>query len=133
MGQAIGRALVVEDDPSWRQILTEVLSDMGLVVDASENAVEAVDTLCITPHRLAVVDLALKAGDHHNQDGLMVLEAIRSQDPDCVAILLTGFATAELSNSVLGQQTAYACLHKEAFRRAEFRKIISAALSLPQP
>ena len=31
------RALVVEDDPSWQQILGEILNDCGLVVDLAFN------------------------------------------------------------------------------------------------
>ena len=30
-------ALLVEDDPSWQGILTEILSDYGLKVDCTDN------------------------------------------------------------------------------------------------
>jgi DNA-binding NarL/FixJ family response regulator len=124
------RALVVEDDRSWQQILAEILTDAGLVVDVADNLEAAVSTLREAPHRLAVVDLSLGNGDHHNQDGLRVLEAVRRHDPGCVPLLLTGYATVELAVSVLTQHGAFTCLRKETFRRAEFREVVDRALAL---
>ena len=129
MNEAISRALVVEDDQSWQQILTEILTDLGLAVDLTDNLDEVTGILRSAPHRLAVVDLSLEGGDYHNQDGLQVLEAIRRQDPGCLSILLTGFATVELAVKVLTEYNAFTCLRKETFRRAEFRKVVGQALS----
>ena len=118
----LGRALIVEDNRSWQQILSEILTDAGLAVDIVDSLEAAVAALRAAPHRLAVVDLSLEGDDPHNQDGLRVLEAVRRQDPGCVAILLTGYATVELAVSVLTEYGAYTCLRKEAFRRSEFRE-----------
>lgn len=122
------RALVAEDDSSWQQILAEILSDMGLAVDVADSVDSAVASLRDAPHRLAVVDLSLVGSDPHNQDGLLILQAIRRYDPGCAAILLTGFATVELAVSVLTEYGAYTCLRKETFRRAEFRHLVQQAL-----
>jgi DNA-binding NarL/FixJ family response regulator len=122
------RALVVEDDRSWQQILGEILSDAGLAVDLAESFETAVARLRAAPHRLAVVDLSLAGSDHHNRDGLRVLDAVRRYDPGCVPLLLTGFATVELAVTALTEHGAYTCLRKEAFRRAEFRDIVHRAL-----
>ena len=130
MSQEPLRALVVEDDRSWQQIVTEILTDIGLAVDVADSVEKAVAALRATPHRLAVVDLSLVGADHRNQDGLTVLEAIRRQDPGCPAILLTGFATVELAVSALTEHGAYTCLRKETFRRAEFRLAIQRMLAL---
>jgi DNA-binding NarL/FixJ family response regulator len=89
----------------------------------------AVVSLRATPHRLAVVDLSLGGLDHRNQDGLAALDAIRRQDPGCVAIMLTGFATVELAVSAITAHGAFSCLRKEAFRRAEFRQVVRQALA----
>jgi DNA-binding NarL/FixJ family response regulator len=123
------RALVVEDDRSWQQILCEILTDVGLVVDVVDSVSGAVSSLRDSPHRLAVVDLALGNGDYDNQDGLRVLEAIRLQDPGCVAVMLTGFATVELAVRTLTEYGAFTCLRKESFSRAEFRALVSQALA----
>lgn len=127
------RALIVEDDRSWQQILREILTEAGLTVDIAEDLETAVAKLRATPHRLAIVDLSLGGGDYHNQDGLLVLDAVRRHDPGCVPLLLTGFATVELAVSALTEHGAYTCLRKESFRRADFRDLVSRALAEARP
>lgn len=132
MNPANVRALVIEDERAWQQILTEILTDAGLTVDVAEDLETGLAKLRATPHRLAVVDLSLVGGDYHNQDGLRVLEAVRRHDPGCVAVLLTGFATVDLAVSALTEHGAYTVLRKEAFRRAEFRELVNRALAEAQ-
>ncbi len=129
MNTAGVRALVVEDDHSWQQILSEILTDAGLTVDVAENLDMAVASLGAAPYRLAVVDLSLDRSDHHNQDGLRVLDAVRRHTPGCVSLLLTGFATPEIIESAVTRHGALACLRKEDFRRAEFRELVNQALA----
>jgi len=123
------RALVVEDDRSWQSILTELLTDAGLTVDLAGNFDEASRLLRENSHRLAVVDLSLAGSDHRNYDGLRVLDALRHHDPDCRAILLTGYATVELAVSVLTEYGAHNFMRKESFHRAQFREMIQRILA----
>ncbi len=123
------RALVVEDDPAWQQILREILEDSGLAVDLAPGRAEAVDKLRESAHRLAILDLSLGGIDHNNQDGIRVAEMIRRYDPGCVVLFLTGFATVELAVKVMRELGALTCLRKETFRRSEFRKLIQEALA----
>jgi DNA-binding NarL/FixJ family response regulator len=125
--------LIVEDDHSWQQILSEILGDSGLFVDVADSLEGAADSLRAASHRLAVVDLSLGGSDHHNRDGLAVLDAVRRCDPGCAAIMLTGFATVELAVSVLTEHGAFTCLRKETFNRAQFREVVSRALALAPP
>jgi RNA polymerase sigma factor (sigma-70 family) len=129
MRPAIIRTLVIEDDASWQQILSEILTDAGLTVDVASNLEDALRILKSEPHRLAIVDLSLAGSDHHNFDGLRILEAVRRLDPGCQTILLTGFATVELAVSVLTEYGAFTFLRKENFHRAQFRDLISRALA----
>lgn len=71
----------------------------------------------------------MAGGDHHNYDGLRILEAVRRLDPGCQTILLTGFATVELAVSVLTEYGAFTFLRKENFHRAQFRDLVSRALA----
>jgi len=125
------RALVVDDDNSWQQILSEILSDCGLEVDAAGSVDDATLILKSQPHRLAVVDLSLSPNDHNNVDGLRVLDSIRRLDPNCRAILLTGFATVELAVTALTDYGAFTFLRKESFHRSQFRDIIYRILVSP--
>jgi len=123
------RAMVVDDDSSWLAILAELLSDQGLIVDQASSYDTAVKLIKAKPHRLAVVDLALSARDHHNQDGLRILEAVRLHDPGCHTVLLTGYATVELAVSALTYYGAFTCLQKEAFQRNNFRELVIEVLA----
>ncbi len=125
------RALVVEDDTSWQQILSEILSDCGLEVDVAGSVDEASLSLKSQPHRLAVVDLSLSPNDHNNYDGLRVLDAVRRLDPNCRTILLTGFATVELAVTALTDYGAFTFLRKESFHRSQFRDIVYRILVSP--
>jgi DNA-binding NarL/FixJ family response regulator len=124
------RAIVVEDDLSWQQILTEILTDAGLCVEVAGTLEQAIPMLKAEPHRLAVVDLSLEGADHHNVDGLQVLEAVKRVDPDCQCILLTGYATVELAVSVLTEYAAFSFLRKENFNRGQFRDLVNQALAV---
>lgn len=125
------RALVVEDDHSWQQIISEILSECGLEVDIAPNLNDATLALKAQPHRVAVVDLSLSPNDHNNIDGLRVLDAVRSLDPNCRAILLTGFATVELAVTALTDYGAFTFLRKESFHRSQFRDIVYRILVSP--
>lgn len=128
------RALIVDDDSSWQGIISELLTDNGFDVDTASTVDEAIAALKSNPHRLAVVDLSLSVSDHHNQDGLRVLDAIRHLDPACRAILLTGFATVEVAVKALTDYNAFTFLRKESFKRNEFKEVIQRILvTAPKP
>lgn len=131
MNPQVIRAIVVEDDHSWQQILSEILSDCGLEVDVAGSLDEASISLKAQPHRLAVVDLSLSPNDHNNYDGLRVLDAVRRLDPNCRTILLTGFATVELAVTALTDYGAFTFLRKESFHRSQFRDIVYRILVSP--
>lgn len=125
------RALVIEDDKSWQQIISEILSECGLEVDLATSLDEAGVALKTQPHRVAVVDLSLSPNDHNNIDGLRVLDSVRRLDPNCRAILLTGFATVELAVTALTDYGAFTFLRKESFHRSQFRDIVYRILVSP--
>jgi two-component system, NarL family, nitrate/nitrite response regulator NarP len=125
------RALIVEDDSSWQQILGEILVDMDLDVDFAGSRQEAAEKLRLQPHRLAVLDLSLGGPDHKNQDGLSVADLVMRYDPACAIVFLTGYATVELAVKVMREHNAVTCLRKEVFRRSEFRALINQVLIQP--
>lgn len=125
------RVLIIEDNPSWQQLLKEILEDIGLVVDIVDSYECAVDAIHRSSHKIAIVDLALGNGDVNNHDGLRLLDVIKRLDPGCLPIMLTGYATVELAVRVLKEYGAFSCLEKSGFSRIEFRKLIQRALATP--
>jgi DNA-binding NarL/FixJ family response regulator len=121
--------LIVEDDPSWQEILTDILTDFGLQIDICDNLEDAVEHLRSTLYRLAIIDLSLQGDDHSNQDGLAVLKAVQRHAPGCVSVMLTGYASVELAVAVIQEYGAMTCLRKETFRRSEFREVVRQALT----
>jgi len=130
MNVAAGRALVVEDDAAWQQILAELLSDAGLAVDVAATAEDAIHLLRAAPHRVAVVDLSL-GGGAADRGGLAVLEIAHRTDPGCATMLLSGYATVELAVQALTEYGASTCMRKETFSRAQFRVWVERALCRP--
>jgi DNA-binding NarL/FixJ family response regulator len=126
------RALVIEDDFSWQEILTEILRDYGLAVDVVASLEAASVQMRAEAHSLAVVDLSL-GNDPHNQDGLRALDGLRRFDPGCKSILLTGFATVELAVSSITEYGALTCLRKETFQRSEFQELVQRILASSPP
>jgi len=130
MSPSLIHCLVVEDDPSWQQILSEILGDSGLAVDVVDHLEAVLEHLRDVPYRLAVVDLSLAGRDHRNKDGLEVLDALQRRAPGCTAVLLTGFANVELAVNAMQDYGAYTCLRKENFKRSEFRELVGKILAI---
>lgn len=126
-------ALIVEDDPSWQQLLTEMLTDLGLQVDVAGDPDHALRLIRERPHHIAIIDLSLQPLDAHNRDGLHIMTALRRHDPGCTALLLTGYATVEVAVQALTEYHAFTVLRKETFSRREFRDVVRRALAQAPP
>ncbi len=128
---SVARALIVDDDDSWRDLLKEILEDHGFEVDLASNLEDGRALVKDRSHKLAVIDLSLGGADHRNLEGLLVLDQISISDPSCRAVLLTGYATVELAVRVITEGKALSCLRKESFSRAEFRELLQRAAAAP--
>jgi DNA-binding NarL/FixJ family response regulator len=127
------RALIVEDDTSWQQIMSEIIVECGLEVDVADSLSGSTPLLKKISHRLAVVDLSLSPNDHNNVDGLLVLDNVRRLDPNCRTILLTGFSTVELAVSAITEYGAFTFIRKESFQRSQFKEIVHRILVSAPP
>lgn len=78
--------LVVDDEPSIRQMLGRVLSDEHFQVEMAGTVLEALKRLEVTSFDLAIVDLFLP-----DINGLNLAEAIRMLDPQTPVILMTAY------------------------------------------
>ena len=128
---SLGYALVVEDDASWQAILEEILEELGFFVFVTDQVSLALQEMQNKSFRLLIADLSLKDEDHRNQDGLAIVDAAHNKQPGCVTILLTGYATVELTVKVMKDYGAYSCLRKENFNRKAFIELILSALEEP--
>lgn len=92
------RILIVDDDPSIRMTLREVLARESYQVVSAESAEEALRLLHDTGFDLALLDLKM-----NGMDGLSLMKEIRRRAPATGIIMLTGYATLESAIGALRQ------------------------------
>lgn len=85
--------LVVDDDPAVLLTYTMILRQHGYEVAGAASARAATETLSQRHYDLLVCDLALES----SRGGLEVVDFARQICPGIPAILLTGFASREVS------------------------------------
>ena len=83
------RVLIVDDEPSIRHMLKQVLEDEGYEAEAAGTALEALERLQDAPVNVAIVDLLLPG-----VNGLELAEAIRMLDPGTPVILITAYGSS---------------------------------------
>jgi DNA-binding NtrC family response regulator len=82
--------LLVEDKDSLRQMLRMTLQNAGHAVDEACDGAEARRKLNDARYKLVLTDLKMPRAD-----GLEVLRAAKSSDPDTAVILLTAYGTID--------------------------------------
>ena len=83
------RVLIVDDEPSIRHMLKQVLMDEGYEAEAAGSALEALEKLKDASFDVAIVDLLLPG-----VNGLELAEAIRMLDPGTPVILFTAYGSS---------------------------------------
>jgi two-component system response regulator PilR (NtrC family) len=84
------RILVVDDEPSMRQMLAIVLKREGYDVALAENGRMAVAALERGPFDVLISDIKMP-----DMSGVEVLRAAKNLDPDILGIMITAFASTE--------------------------------------
>jgi DNA-binding response OmpR family regulator len=85
-----GRLLVIDDEPSIRDLLTRVLTNAGHKVIVAESGEAALSILINDHFDVLIVDRNLPG-----LSGLDVLKLVRIQDPGLFAIMITAFPNSE--------------------------------------
>lgn len=126
--------LVVEDNPSWRNLYQEILDGRGYTLNFAVSYGEARGWLQRVKFVVAIVDLNLasSAAPATNQDGFYLLRAMQQQDiPAIVVSALSGPAEVDRAFDEFG---VFAFIEKEAFDRRAFGDTVADALrSTPAP
>lgn len=125
--------LIVEDDPVWQDLLTEIVADAGfnpVLVDSFRAADEALQSRGFV---LAVVDISLSLPDHDDRGGVQVLKAIRRLPAKLPAVVVTGYATVELAVETLAELNARHFFRKEDFERRKFIEVVQKEIAATGP
>ncbi|MGQ9646099.1 MAG: response regulator [Thermodesulfobacteriota bacterium] len=84
------RILIAEDDDSLREILREFLRAPQRIIETCKNGEEALPGLGKSMFDIVVTDLVMP-----KVDGLQVLREAKGHHPDCVVIIITGYASLD--------------------------------------
>ena len=115
------KILVVDDEPSLRDVLSIMLKRTGYEVTSVADGEEAVELLQKELFDLVITDLRMpKVG------GMEVLKAVKSASPETVVLVITAFASADSAIEAM-KQGAYDYLTKP-FQVDEVQLIIRNAL-----
>lgn len=82
--------LIVDDEPSLRLTLGQILQDAGYAASVAADGHEALTCLQAGPYDLVFLDLNMP-----EMDGLTLLREIRRLYPEMPVLILTGYATLE--------------------------------------
>jgi two-component system, response regulator RegA len=114
--------LIVDDDEPLRLRLARAMERKGFSVFTAGSVAEGVAVAASTPLKYAVVDMRLGDGN-----GLAVVEALRTQQPDIRVVMLTGYGNIA---------TAVAAIKAGAIdylpKPADADAVEAALLALPQ-
>jgi len=126
-------ALIVEDDPAWRELLGEMLEDLGARITTADSYESAMAAIQRGPYDLALLDLSLESEDHENRDGMRVLARFREQWPDAPTVLITGYGTVDVAVQALTTYGARDFIRKEAFDRRRFLETVRRVVNTRPP
>jgi CheY-like chemotaxis protein len=84
------QVLIAEDDEPLREILTDFLTSPDRKIIACRNGDEALRALDSSPFDLVITDLMMPGAD-----GLDVLKRAKTLVPECVVIIMTGYASLD--------------------------------------
>jgi response regulator RpfG family c-di-GMP phosphodiesterase len=85
-----GRILVVDDEPTIREMLAEFLEMEGYRVDTAEDGLAALERLARVHYDLVLTDLKMP-----RMGGIALLERMGEAAPSTLAVMMTGFGTVE--------------------------------------
>ena len=90
------RVLIVEDEPRLRELLLDVVPDMGFAASAARTAEEAARLMEAEPREIVILDLQLPL-----MHGMDLFRQVRERWPTTQVIVLTGFGDLESARDAI--------------------------------
>jgi two-component system NtrC family response regulator len=113
--------LIIDDEADVCTFFRRLLTKKGYEVTTATNEPDAMRALAMTRFNVAMVDLKLP-----DTDGLTLLQAIKSRQPACEVIIMTGYSTVKTAVTAM-QQGAYEYLEKPFDDIGEIEELIARA------
>lgn len=90
------RVLIVDDQESMREMLSDLLDMMGHKAEAVEGGSQALEHLAEKTVDLVITDLNMP-----EMDGMELMKRIKEKTPDLPVIVITGYGTFHTEKQVL--------------------------------
>ncbi len=90
------KILVVDDEPNLRELLVDALRDLDVEIETAGNSREAIDLAMNTLPDIVVTDIGLGS-----DNGLELIDELRSMDKDLPAVIITGQGTPQVFSEAL--------------------------------
>jgi two-component system, NtrC family, response regulator PilR len=92
----VKKILVVDDEPSMRELLSIMLRREGFAVEVAESRATAARVLATGPFDLVITDVKLPDGD-----GIEILRHVKAAAPETVVIVMTAYGSTETAVAAL--------------------------------
>ena len=117
-----GKILIVDDEPDMLEMLDMIITDKtNHRVVTTNNPLEVGDLLAKDNYNLVITDLKMPI-----MDGMDVIAAVKSRDPDIPVVVITAFGTIESAEEAV-RRGAYDFITKP-FRKEQILVTIERAL-----
>jgi two-component system NtrC family response regulator len=121
------KVLIIDDEADVCGFFRRLLTKKGYEVTTATNEPDALRALAGTRFSVAMVDLKLP-----DTDGLTLLQAIKTRQPACEVIIMTGYSTVKTAVTAM-QQGAYEYLEKPFDDIGEIEALIARAAAQGDP
>ncbi|WP_321530033.1 sigma-54 dependent transcriptional regulator [uncultured Desulfuromonas sp.] len=115
--------LIIDDETDVCNFFRRLLKYKGYEVTTATNEPQATQALEDNNFQVALVDLKLP-----DTDGLTLLSLIKSRQPDCEVIIMTGYSTIKTAVSAM-QQGAYEYVEKPFEEISEIEELVDRAVA----
>ena len=105
----VPKVLVVDDDPTIRDLLQRILTNEGFLVQTADGPVSAVEILRTAMFQAVVLDIRMPGSSGEHGGGLDVLTFMRSQEAlrSIPVLILTGGLLTEPEEKAILELQAY--------------------------
>ena len=121
MAEGKPAVLIVDDQPNWRSLFSDLLEDDYEVVGVGsyEEALKELEDR-VPPFRVAVVDIRLDDKDTANEDGLRLIEKIGRH---AIVVVVTSYPTIETIRKALQDLGVYDYIEKVPGNGMDFENV----------
>lgn len=116
------RVLVLEDEETWRKVLTRILQGKGFLVDAAANPAEAASLLKEKLYHLLVLDISMETGNAEDRQGMDFLRRLYEdgQSEAFIVVILSGYGNPARFREAFARYGVKDFLEKRGFDNIRF-------------